>query len=79
MDIGSVNQNALLGISRGINQASTASGKLASAEQLNKESSTKDTAKALVELQQASVQVQTSAKVAQTAGDVIGSIIDIHA
>ncbi len=79
MDIGSVTQNALLGISRGLNQATNASAELASVDQLNKDNTDKDSAKALVELQQASTQVQISAKVAQTAGDVIGSIIDIRA
>jgi len=79
MDIGSVSQNALLGISRGLNQASNASATLANADQLNKDNSDKDTTKALLDLKQASTQVQISAKVAQTAGDVIGSIIDIRA
>ena len=79
MDIGSVSQNALLGISRGLNQAANASATLASADQLNKDNSDKDTTKALLDLKQASTQVQISAKVAQTAGDVIGSIIDIRA
>lgn len=79
MDVGTVSQNALLGITRGINQAATASAKLASSEQLNNETSTKDTTKALLELKQAEIQVQSSAKVAQTAGDIIGSIIDIRA
>lgn len=79
MDVGSISQNALLGINRGLNQASEASTKLASSEQLNSESSTNDTSKALVDLQQANTQIQISAKVAQTAGDIIGAIIDIRA
>jgi flagellar hook protein FlgE len=74
MDVGTVSQNALLGITKGLNQASSAS-----ADQLNNEASNKDTTQALLELKQAEVQIQASAKVAQTAGDIIGSIIDIRA
>lgn len=79
MDVGSVSQNALLGITRGLNQAARASGELASAKQLNGEQSLKDTAKNLVALKQAETQVQVSAKVAQTAGDIIGSLLDVTA
>ena len=79
MDVGTVSQNALLGITKGFNQASSASAKLASADQLNNETSSKDTTQALLELKQAELQIQSSAKVAQTAGDIIGSIIDIRA
>ena len=79
MDVGSVSQSALLGITKGVNQAAAASAKLASSSQLNNDSSSKDTTKALLQLKQAEVQVQISAKVAQTAGDIIGSIIDIRA
>lgn len=79
MDVGSISHNALLGINRGLNQAADASSKLASADQLNNESSTQDTAKNIIALKQAELQVQSSAKVAQTAGDIIGSIIDIKA
>lgn len=79
MDVGTVSHNALLGVTKGLNQAASASAKLASSDQLNGETSTTDTTKALLELKQAEVQVQSSAKVAQTAGDIIGSIIDIHA
>lgn len=79
MDVGSISQNALLGISKGLNQANNASAKLASAGQLSDEHSQQDKTQALTELKQAEAQVQLSAKVAQTAGDVIGSIIDITA
>ncbi|ORU91560.1 MAG: hypothetical protein A6F70_00320 [Cycloclasticus sp. symbiont of Bathymodiolus heckerae] len=79
MNIGSINQNALLGLNNGLNQASSASQKLASSEQLNGEKSSQETAKDLIDLKQAETQVQISARVAQTAGDVIGSIIDIRA
>lgn len=79
MNVGSINQSALLGISNGLNQANSASQKLASSEQLSGEKSDKDTAKDLIALQQAEQQVKISAQVAQTAGDVIGSIIDIRA
>lgn len=79
MDVGSISQSALLGITKGVNQAASASAKLASSSQLNNDNSTKDTTKALLQLKQAEMQVQVSAKVAQTAGDVIGSIIDIRA
>lgn len=78
MNVGAISQSALLGINRGITQADQASSKLASAEQLA-DNKTKDSAQELVELKQAEQQVQTSARVAQTAGDVIGSIIDIQA
>ena len=79
MDVGSISHSALSGINKGINQANEASSKLASADQLSKESSTQDTANNIIELKQAELQVQASAKVAQTAGDIIGSIIDIKA
>jgi len=79
MNVASINQSALLGINNGLNQASSASQKLASSEQLNGEKSNQDSTKELVALKQAELQVQASARVAQTAGDVIGSIIDIRA
>ncbi len=79
MDVGSISHNALLGINKGLNQANEASSKLASADQLSNESSTQDTITNIVELKQAELQVQASAKVAQTASDIIGSIIDIKA
>jgi hypothetical protein len=79
MDVGSISSNALLGINKGLNQANDASQKLASSDQLSGNNSDKDTAKELINLQQAETQVKISAKVAQTAGDVIGSIIDIRA
>ncbi|MBV1951817.1 MAG: hypothetical protein KUG64_06450 [Cycloclasticus sp.] len=78
MNVGAISQSALLGINRGITQADQASSKLAGAEQLA-DNKTKDSAQELVELKQAELQVQASARVAQTAGDVIGSIIDIQA
>jgi len=77
MDVGPISQNALLGINRGLNQANEASEKLASREQLSGEND--NSSKELVALKEAETQVQISAKVAQTAGDVIGSIIDIKA
>lgn len=79
MNVGSINQSALLGINNGLNQANSASQKLASSEQLTGEKPNQETAKELIALQQAEQQVQISARVAQTAGDVIGSIIDIKA
>ncbi len=79
MNVGSISQSALLGINNGLSQANNASQKLASSEQLNGEKSDKETTQDLLALQQANQQVQISAKVAQTAGDVIGSIIDIRA
>lgn len=79
MNVASINQSALLGINNGLNQANTASQKLASSEQLNGEKPNQDSTKELVALKQAELQVQASARVAQTAGDVIGSIIDIRA
>ena len=79
MDVGSITYSSVVGISRGINQANEASAKLASAEQSSNDQSNKETTQALVELEQGKIQVQASARVAQTAGDVIGSIIDIHA
>jgi len=78
MNVGAISQSALLGINRGITQADQASSKLSSADQ-SAENKTKDSAQELVELKQAEQQVQASARVAQTAGDVIGSIIDIQA
>ncbi|MEW5008371.1 MAG: hypothetical protein RPR28_09005 [Cycloclasticus sp.] len=77
MDVGSISQNALLGINKGINQANEASQNLASRDQLSGENT--NSAKELIALKEAETQVQISAKVAQTAGDVIGSIIDIKA
>ncbi len=79
MDVGSITYSAVAGINKGLNQANEASAKLASAEQSSNDKSNKDTTQALVELKQAEIQVQVSARVAQTAGDVIGSIIDITA
>ncbi len=79
MNIGSISQNALLGINKGLNQANNVSQKLASAEQLSGDKPSQDTTKELLALEQAKQQVQLSARVAQTAGDVIGSIIDIKA
>lgn len=79
MNVASINQSALLGINNGLNQANSASQKLASSEQLNGEKPNQDSTKELVALKQAELQVQASARVAQTAGDVIGSIIDIRA
>jgi len=79
MNVGSITQNATLGINNGLNQANSASQKLASSEQLSGEKSDQETTKELIALQQAEQQVQISARVAQTAGDVIGSIIDIRA
>jgi len=77
MDVGSISQNALSGINRGVSQANEASQKLAGREQLSGENT--NATKELVALKEAETQVQISAKVAQTAGDVIGSIIDIKA
>jgi hypothetical protein len=79
MDVGSISQNAISGITKGINQANTASERLASPEQLSGEKSTKETTNDLLDLKQAETQVKISARVAQTAGDIIGSIIDVHA
>lgn len=79
MDVGSISQNAISGMTRGINQTDAASQRLVSSEQLSGEKSDKDTAKDLIALKQAETQVQISARVAQTAGDVIGSILDVHA
>jgi len=79
MNVGSIIQNAALGINNGLNQANSASQKLASSEQLSGEKPGQETTKELIALQQAEQQVQISARVAQTAGDVIGSIIDIRA
>ncbi|MEW4982012.1 MAG: hypothetical protein AB1Y26_02095 [Cycloclasticus sp.] len=79
MNVGSISQSALLGINNGLNQANNASQKLASSEQLSGEKSDKETTQDLLALQQAKQQVQMSASVAQTAGDVIGSIIDVRA
>ena len=79
MDVGSISQNALLGINRGLNQASEAASKIASPEALSSESSNNDTTRALVDLQQAETQVKISAKVAQTEGDIIGSLLDVRA
>lgn len=79
MDVGSVTQNALLGINRGINQANKNASELASASQLEGGQTTQDTAKNLVELKQAETQVKVNAKVAQTAGDIIGSLLDVRA
>jgi len=79
MNIGSISQSAVLGINNGLKQASEASQQLASSSQLNGEKSDKDTVKNLMDLKQAENQVKASARVAQTAGDVIGSIINIRA
>lgn len=83
MDVGSISQSAVAGINRGINrginQADAASQRLASSEQSSGAKSGQDTAKDLIALKQAEIQVQASARVAQTAGDVIGSILDVHA
>jgi len=79
MNVASINHSALLGINNGLNQANTASQKLASSEQFIGEKPNQDSTKELVALKQAEQQVQASARVAQTAGDVIGSIIDIRA
>ncbi len=78
MNVGAISQSALLGINRGIAQAEQASSKLASTDQLSNNEA-KDPVQELVNLKQAEHQVQASARVAQTAGDVIGSIIDIKA
>jgi len=79
MNIGSISQSALLGINNGLKQANEASQQIASSDQLNGEKSDRDTVKDLMELKQAENQVKASARVAQTAGDVIGSIINIRA
>lgn len=79
MDVGSLTYSATAGINRGLSQANEAGAKLVSADQSSNDQSNKDTTRALVELKQAEIQVQVSARVAQTAGDVIGSIIDITA
>jgi len=79
MNIGSISQSALLGINNGLKQANEAGQQLASSGQLNGERSDKETVKDLLELKQAENQVKASARVAQTAGDVIGSIINIRA
>ncbi len=77
MDVGSISQNALSGITKGVNQANEASEKLAGREQLSGQNT--NATKELVALKEAETQVQASAKVAQTANDVIGSIINIKA
>ncbi len=77
MDVGSISQNALLGITKGVNQANESSQKLASREQLSGENT--NSTKELIALKEAETQVQISAKVAQTANDIIGNIIDIKA
>lgn len=78
MEVGSIRQSAILGIHNGLNQANAASKNLASAEQLSGEKSDRETTKDLLDLKQAEQQVQISARVAQTAGDVIGSLLDVH-
>jgi len=77
MDVTSISQSALSGISKGVNQANEASQKLAGREQLSGENT--NATKELIALKEAETQVQISSKVARTANDIIGSIIDMKA
>ncbi|MHB8472476.1 MAG: hydrolase [Gammaproteobacteria bacterium] len=67
--------NALLGIQRGLTGAGRAVAKIASAAQFNNDNPA-DLSKAMVELKQAKVQVQASARVMRTADEILGTLLD---
>ncbi len=70
--------NALQGIQRGLAGASSAAAKIASAGQTNNNTPT-GIADALVQLQQANIQVQASTSVQRTADAMMGTLIDVNA
>lgn len=67
--------SALVGMQRGLTGAGRAVAKIASAKQFNNDNPT-DMAKAMVELQQAKVQVQASARAVRTADEMLGTLLD---
>jgi flagellar hook protein FlgE len=67
--------NALLGIQRGLTGAGRAVAKIASAGQFNNDNPT-DLAKAVVQLHEAKIQVQASARALRTADEMMGTLLD---
>ncbi|MAR92014.1 MAG: hypothetical protein SV765_07985 [Pseudomonadota bacterium] len=75
MVIGSVLNNGVAGIQKGLGQMNQASARVAQVGTANDPAA--DLTESVVSLLQGKLQVQASAKVLATASDTIGSIIDI--
>ncbi|MCK5790528.1 MAG: hypothetical protein KAH34_06770 [Ketobacter sp.] len=76
MVIGSVLNNGVAGIQKGLSEMNKASAQVA--QVATSEDPATDLAESAVSLLQSKLQVQASAKVVQTASDTMGSIIDIE-
>ncbi len=70
--------NGLLGIQRGLAQTQKSANDIADAS-VRKDTTVGDVAKAVVDLRQGERQVQASAEVVRTTGELVGSLIDIKA
>lgn len=77
MAIGSILNNGVMGVQKGLNQLHKASANIAQVSV--SEDPSRDLTESAVGLMQGKLQVEASAKVLQTASDTIGSLIDIKA
>lgn len=75
MAIGSISGSGLEGINKGYGVVGTAADKIAKVS--SSENPAGDLASSVVDLQRGKIQVQASAKVLETEGLVMGSLIDI--
>ena len=66
---------ALLGMHRGLTGAGSAVAKIASAGQFNNENPN-DLVQAVVQLQEAKIQVHASARALRTADEIMGTLLD---
>ena len=76
MAIGSISGSGLEGIYKGLDIAAGAADKIAKLSE--SEDAAGDLTSSMVDLQRGKVQVQASAKVLETEGRLIGSLIDIE-
>ncbi len=77
--INSATSSALQGIQRGYQGIRRSAAEIASAGQLQGASPTKDLTRSMVEMKQHSLHAQASAKVLQTTGDLLGTLLDVKA
>jgi hypothetical protein len=79
MIINSVTSSALQGIQRGYQGIRRSAAEIASADQMQNTSASKDLTRSLVEMKQHSLHTQASAKVLQTSADLLGTLLDVKA
>jgi hypothetical protein len=79
MAINSISNTALQGIQRGLKGIRQNASEIASASQSTQSFPTKNTVRAMVELNQNATHTQASVKAFQTSNQIIGSLLDIKA